>query len=638
MYIFIRMGVNDVYGDAVIVFELMMLVTSVCALLVSGWLWLQARRRSSLQALSGFGVMMALWCAGHVAILQGWERLGILLILANPLMPTFFLHFATRFVYPGRGRAPGWLQWLSRHVAALYAIGAAVILISWIGPGGRTVPLGSFEAFFVFQGLGWFNIAYTVAIGILAHLVLVWGLSVHKGNLRRSIVAMFAAGGWGLLLATSFIFPSLGIDWYPYPMLLLPSYVVLLVYGVVRYQILEANTFAREALPWLVLALVLLGVMALVRAFATTLGLDELSAVPLAKLWLSGLIAVAAALLLRRPLNSLSGQLIYPGVRLNEALLERWLNRLKSAGSWDALQRLASELITRQMGQPVRIQLQQEGEPVPPAREGALGILCQHRARGWRFRLEGWDDLKPGARLTGEVFGSLLATSCGLLERSLQLAEAERRRLASEHLVELGSLSAVMAHELRNPLNVISMATADLPAERRALIQAQLKRADRQISDLLLYSGRMELQPQPVDLGGLLGSLEPLFDWQQTGFETDLPAGLQLRADPHRLQQVFTNLIDNALSFVRNQPGSLIRIDADDSGRHIRIHNNGPAIEPSLHDSLFQPYVSRRAGGSGLGLAIVRRIMDAHGGSVRLRTDLGWPVTFELVFPEGAGT
>ncbi|WP_229721999.1 sensor histidine kinase [Marinobacterium nitratireducens] len=617
-----------------IAFELMMLVTSICALVVSGWLWQQARRRRSLQALSGFGVMMALWCGGHIAILQGWHRLGILLILANPLMPTFFLHFATRFVYPGRASAPPWLEWLSRHISLIYVVSSIIVVLSWLGTGGRTVALGPFEAFFVFQGLGWFNVAYTVVIGVIAHLVLVWGLSVHKGNLRRSIVAMFAAGGWGLLLASSFIFPSIGIDWYPYPMLLMPSYVVLLVYGVVRYQILEANAFAKGALPWLVLMLVLLGVVALIRALSAALGAGSLAAVPVWQLWLCSLVALAVALLLKRPLNELSDQLIYPGVDLNEALLERWLNRLKSAAGWDALERMAADLIGQQVGQPVRILLQREGDPMPVIARNGLHILCQHRASGWRFRLEGWEDVKPGQRLTGEVFGSLLATSCGLLERSLQLAEAERRRLASEHLVELGSLSAVMAHELRNPLNVISMATADLPSDRRALIQAQLKRADRQISDLLLYSGRIEPQPQPVQLAAMLDSLRPLFDWQQTEFETAVPPGLWLHADPHRLQQVFTNLIDNALGFVRNNPGSRIRIDTDECGRRVRIHNNGPAIDPSLHDSLFQPFVSRRAGGSGLGLAIVRRIMDAHGGDVRLRTDLGWPVTFELSFPE----
>lgn len=619
----------------VIAFELMMLVTSGCALVVSGWLLLQARKRRSLQALAGFGLMMALWCAGHIAIQQGWHDAGVLLILANPLMPTFFLHFALRFVRPERPRVPAWLLWLSRHIVAIYATSVAVILLSWDGPGGTVVALGPFVDFFVFKGLGWFNIAYTVVVGILAHLVLVWGLSVHQGNLRRSIVAMFAAGAWGLLLATSFIFPSLGFDWYPYPMLLLPSYVVLLVYGVVRYQILEANDFAKRTLPWLVLMAVLLVLMALLGVLARHFGLVQLAAVPLWQLWICALLAVAVALLLRGPLTTLSGLLIYPGMRLDEALLERWLSRLKAEDSWQGLQARAAELISAQVRQPVHIQLQHEGTGAPLRCEGELSLLCQHQARGWRFRLQGWEDLKPGLRLTGEVFGSLLSTSCGLLERSLQLAEAERRRLASEHLVELGSLSAVMAHELRNPLNVISMATADLPAERRSLIQTQLARADRQISDLLLYSGRLELHRQPVQLQALLDSLAPLFDWQQTRFESEIPPGLMLSADPHRLQQVFTNLIENALSFVRNQPGSLIRVECDDDGRRVRIHNNGPAIDASLHGTLFHPFVSRRAGGSGLGLAIVRRIMDAHGGSVMLRDDLGWPVTFELSFELG---
>ncbi|WP_020683756.1 sensor histidine kinase [Marinobacterium rhizophilum] len=620
----------------VIAFELMMLVTSGCALVVSGWLLLRARKRRSLQALAGFGLMMALWCSGHVAIQQGWHDLGILLILSNPLMPTFFLHFATRFVRPRGPGVPRLLHWFSLHIGAIYAASFGVILLSWNGPGGTVVPLGPFTDFFVFQGLGWFNIAYTVIVGILAHLVLVWGLSVHHGNLRRSIVAMFAASAWGLLLATSFIFPSLGFDWYPYPMLLLPSYVVLLVYGVVRYQILESNDFARRMLPWLVLMAVMLGVMALLSALAGHFGLVELAAVPLWQLWLCALMAVAVALLLRGPLKTLSGLLIYPGVRLDESLLDRWQSRLKSEGSWQGLQARATELISAQMRQSVHIQLQQEGAMVPPPSEGGLSILCQHQARGWRFRLQGWEDLKPGLRLTGEVFGSLLSTSCGLLERSLQLAEAERSRLASEHLVELGSLSAIMAHELRNPLNVISMATADLPGERRSLIQTQLQRADRQISDLLLYAGRLELRLQPVLLPSMVDSLVPLFDWQQTRFESDIPAGLTLLADQHRLQQVFTNLVENALSFVRNQPGSLIRIDSDADGRCIRIHNNGPAIDASLHATLFHPFVSRRAGGSGLGLAIVRRIMDAHGGAVRLREDLGWPVTFELSFPRAS--
>ena len=70
------------------------------------------------------------------------------------------------------------------------------------------------------------------------------------------------------------------------------------------------------------------------------------------------------------------------------------------------------------------------------------------------------------------------------------------------------------------------------------------------------------------------------------------------------------------------------------TGQQLRlyVHNNGPAIPVAQHHNLFQPFVSKRSGGSGLGLAIVHRIMQAHGGEVKHRTDLGWPVSFELIF------
>jgi nitrogen-specific signal transduction histidine kinase len=65
----------------------------------------------------------------------------------------------------------------------------------------------------------------------------------------------------------------------------------------------------------------------------------------------------------------------------------------------------------------------------------------------------------------------------------------------------------------------------------------------------------------------------------------------------------------------------------------IRLHNNGPALDAALTQTLFRPFVSKRAGGSGLGLAIVQRIIHAHQGQIRHRSDLGWPVSFEIRLP-----
>lgn len=612
-------------------FELMMLLTSGCALLVSAWLFWRARRRRSMKALAGFGVMMALWCAGHVAVFHGWERLGIALILANPLMPTFFLDFAVGFVNQGPGHTP-WLDRLARHRGLLYL---AAVLVSgvtlWLG-GGGIIAFGPFDHYFVFQGSGWFNIGYTISVGVLAHTLLLWGFTRHRGNRKRSIAAMFAAGAWGLWLATSFIFPSLGLLWYPWPMLLLPSYVLLLVYGVVRYQMLEVNAWANRALLWTLLTLLVLGLIALFSAMAGSFGMQALANVPQWQLWLYSMLLLLLMLALYRPLNKLVERLIYPGSRLDEQLLDTWLARLRDAAGWQELAREAEQLLSRQMGQPVRVRLLAE-PPLPEPGPG-LQLWCLHQPGGWQFRLLGFDDVTPGMRLTADVFASLLATRCGLLERSLQLAEAERKRLSEQHLVELGGLAAAMAHELRNPLNIIAMATAGLEASRKTMIQHQLQRADRLISDMLAYAGQLQIQRRPVALAPLLDSLQSQFDWQQARFDYRLPPGFTLQADPYRLQQVLVNLIDNALAFVRNQEGGRLLLEAGDRPGSLCLHNNGPAIPADLRDRLFRPFVTRRSGGSGLGLAIVQRIMDAHGGQIRHSAELGWPVSFELYFPE----
>ncbi|MBU2318787.1 MAG: HAMP domain-containing histidine kinase, partial [Gammaproteobacteria bacterium] len=226
--------------------------------------------------------------------------------------------------------------------------------------------------------------------------------------------------------------------------------------------------------------------------------------------------------------------------------------------------------------------------------------------------------------------------SCGLLERSLALAVAERKRMDEQHLVELGSLSAAMAHELRNPLNIISMAAYDAPAETRQHIQTQLKRADRLVSDMLVYSGGLTLQVVATPLRSLIASILAQAQLEGVAFELDIDETIELDADPQRLQQVFINLIDNAVSFLRNMPDGKLSIEAKEQDQQIviQVHNNGPAIDSSLQgEALFQPFVTKRAGGSGLGLAIVCRIVDAHDGKIRHLSDSAWPVTFELILP-----
>lgn len=617
-----------------LMFEVAMLVTSVCGVLVAVWLLWRARKQSDLQALAGFAIMMAIWCFGHVVLFQGYEQIGIHIILANPFMPTFFLHFAIRFVNSGSVKEP-MLERLYQAVPWFYLTSFAVVLQSWwIGAGDAISTLDT-RSFFIFTEAGTWNLAYTVLIGMLAHGVLLFGWYRHSGNKKRSILAMFGVGAWGLLLATSFVFPSFGISWFPYPMLLLPTYLLLLVYAVVRYQILSVNAFANRALLWVAMMLVILCVIAVISVVSGRIGLQALANVPSWQLWLYSLFILVVAAVIYQPLSRLVSRLIYPGASLNEAVLDTWSTQLKEAQDWPQLIAIGERLLSLQIRRSVAIQLKSSAYPVKEQND-ALAIRVSRSDSDWHFVLIGWEDASPGMRLTAEVFASLFSTSCGLLERSLALAVAERKRMDEQHLVELGSLSAAMAHELRNPLNIISMAAYDAPAETRQHIQTQLKRADRLVSDMLVYSGGLTLQVVATPLRSLIASILAQAQLEGAAFELDIDETIELDADPQRLQQVFINLIDNAVSFLRNMPDGKLSIEAKEPDQQIviQVHNNGPAIDPSLQgEALFQPFVTKRAGGSGLGLAIVRRIVDAHGGKIRHRSDSTWPVTFELILP-----
>jgi signal transduction histidine kinase len=618
-----------------LMFEVAMLVSSVCGFLVAAWLLWRARKQGDLQALAGFAIMMAIWCFGHVVLFQGYEKMGIYIILANPLMPTFFLHFAIRFVNSGAAKEV-MLDRLLQAIPWFYAASVAVVLQSWWMGAGDAIGTLDTRSFFIFTDAGTWNLAYTVLIGILAHGVLLFGWYRHSGNKKRSILAMFGVGAWGLLLATSFVFPSFGISWFPYPMLLLPTYLLLLVYAVVRYQILSVNAFANRALLWVAMMLVILCLIAVISVVSGRVGLQALADVPSWQLWLYSLLMLVMSALIYQPLNRLISRVIYPGAVLNETVLEVWSSQLKEAQNWTQLIGIGERLLSSQIRQKVDITLDSVDKAyVDDGQTLALSVFRSES--GWRFLLIGWNDASPGMRLTAEVFGSLFSTSCGLLERSLALAVAERKRLDEQHLVELGSLSAAMAHELRNPLNIIAMAAYDSPPETRQHIQTQLKRADRLVSDMLVYSGGLTLQISTTPLRALVKSILAQAQLEGVSCEVNIAESIELEADPQRLQQVFINLIDNAVAFSRNQPDGKLCIEASMNADSvlINVHNNGPEIDDSLQgEALFQPFMTKRAGGSGLGLAIVRRIVDAHGGHIQHRADTAWPVTFELTLPQ----
>jgi two-component system sensor histidine kinase FlrB len=225
----------------------------------------------------------------------------------------------------------------------------------------------------------------------------------------------------------------------------------------------------------------------------------------------------------------------------------------------------------------------------------------------------------------------------------------EEERQHARCLHALAESSALLAHEVRNPLASMEL-FAGLLVEAAVgtdelrhwakNIQAGLRLIAATVNNVLHLRNPGPLQLRPANLADLLAStvqlLEPVA--HQSGVHIALQdAGrpLPLLADQSRLQQVFFNLAVNA--FRAMEPGGTLTICVRPhslSGVEVEFADQGCGIAPEDLERIFEPGFSRSAGGSGFGLAVCRKIMDQHGGSIRIASRVGAGTTVALVFAE----
>jgi two-component system cell cycle sensor histidine kinase PleC len=220
---------------------------------------------------------------------------------------------------------------------------------------------------------------------------------------------------------------------------------------------------------------------------------------------------------------------------------------------------------------------------------------------------------------------------------------------------------ANMSHELRTPLNailgfsdIIAQQTLgpdarDRYAEYAADIHASGSHLLSLINDLLdvakIEAGKMEIDPQPLDLAGVMAGIERLIAPRararrqilRYNVEPGLPS---LLADERAFKQIALNLISNAVKFTPEKG----RVDvscrrAEDGGILFEVSDNGPGIPPEKLDRIFQPFsqidnrYGRQTGGTGLGLALVKGLAELHGGHARIESQLGRGTRVTVYFP-----
>jgi len=273
-------------------------------------------------------------------------------------------------------------------------------------------------------------------------------------------------------------------------------------------------------------------------------------------------------------------------------------------------------------------------------------------------RHEGYLLLEAGARLSDQLVGLRrglwFATGAGalfvsfvLMSMALILRQARQRQRdldRAEHLAEVGTLAAGLAHEIRNPLAII-LAHSELlesevggkGVERAGEIIEEVDRLRRLLDDFLHYARPSEMRLGEIDLVGLWHRAMDEARVLHAGKEFQLEARdsrVLIEADPDRLRQIALNLLANAAAF--SPEGGVVRVEIDggEETAIVRVRDEGPGVSPDLLDRLFTPFRSGREGGTGLGLALSRSLARAHGGDLRLtRSDPGGS-EFTLTIPK----
>jgi two-component system NtrC family sensor kinase len=237
--------------------------------------------------------------------------------------------------------------------------------------------------------------------------------------------------------------------------------------------------------------------------------------------------------------------------------------------------------------------------------------------------------------------------------RTADLREAQEQLVRSEKLSSLGKLSASIAHEINNPLagiltfaKLVSRTLADGPpddAQRTtlrknlALIERETQRCSAIVKNLLDFARERPIQPRPIDARAVLEEALSLVGHQfQTlgiAIERDLAPVPDVLADFGQLRQAFVNIAMNACEAMGTSGRLRVETRVRDGRVEIAFSDTGPGIPPERLSKVFDPFFTTKEKGTGLGLSVVYGIVERHGGTVLVDSEVGEGTTFTIRLP-----
>jgi signal transduction histidine kinase len=265
---------------------------------------------------------------------------------------------------------------------------------------------------------------------------------------------------------------------------------------------------------------------------------------------------------------------------------------------------------------------------------GVTGLLAQRERERSR-------ELQRTAEGLEESYKKLQAQS----ERIIAIEEQLRR---SEKLSTLGEMAAVLAHEIRNPLGSIR-GTAEILRDdfqpgtpKHEFIEIQIKETERLnhvVEDFLRLARQQPINLRDCSIREELETIVTLVarDAQDRGISLRLEPNAEsavVRADGEKLRQAFLNIVLNALQATPSGGNVSISFDSRESGLEVRIRDSGTGITQDNMQRIFEPFFTTKPDGTGLGLAVTRKIIEAHGGTLTVESEIGKGTTVMVKLPK----
>jgi signal transduction histidine kinase len=291
------------------------------------------------------------------------------------------------------------------------------------------------------------------------------------------------------------------------------------------------------------------------------------------------------------------------------------------------------------------------GGPLAQLRDGARRMGSGDLA--YRLRANTGDEIQEVAEEFNRMGQALLETYDRLAEReaakSEQLHKVTQQLVESEKLAAVGQLAAGVAHEINNPLGVLSMFVQQLlergglsqaQAEKLRLIERHAERVGRVTQGLLDFARVRQYRREPFDAGlvarAALESLGPRLEAAQTKVEFCAPEeGTWVVGDEEQVQQVFENLLLNAVQAMGQ--GGQLEVEVIRQGEEIvvQVADTGPGIPEEYRERIFEPFFTTKevGQGTGLGLAIGYGIVKVHGGRMSAQNRPGGGALFTVWLP-----